>query len=325
MKASSNQRGPATGSNLPRRLAGRLKLKHLELFRAVCEAQTLRKAAEWSHMTQPAATKLIQEMEDMLGVPLFVRDRRGMRPTAYGEVVRRHVAIVLADLGNMAHEIGLFAEGAAGHIRLGIIPSLASELLAASIARMLQAWPQVRFSMREGAATELLAHLARNDLDLTFGRVLDARGAAGLRIVEVYTESFDIVCSARHPLARKRNVAWAQLATGHWALPAAGTPLRELVDNLFTRNAVLRPTAAVESSSFEKTRTIIARTELLGVLPRSIALRGRQDKDIALLKPTLRADIAPISLILRQGIAQPPLVEEFARIVRETAARLKLR
>ncbi|WP_213956653.1 MULTISPECIES: LysR substrate-binding domain-containing protein [unclassified Variovorax] len=306
-------------------LQGRLKLKHLELFRHVCELQTLRKAADTSSMTQPAATKLIQDLEDMLGVQLFERDRRGMKLTQYGVVVRRHIAILQADIGNMTREVEAVADGASGHIRLGILPSLASELLARSVERTIVQWPRVRFSMQEGATTELLASLARNDLDLCFGRVLDATQAKSLRVMNVYTESFAIVCGTASPLARRRKVGWDELARGRWVLPAAGTPLRELTDNLFTRQGVLRPEVAVESSSFEKMRHVIARTSLLGVLPRSIALQGKVARDLMLLGPELSGDFSPISLLFRSEVEQPPLVEHFAEIVRESAAQLKLR
>ena len=73
-------------------LAGRLRFKHLELFQNVVDQHTLRAAAEVSSMSQPAATKLVQELEEMFGVPLFQRGKRGMRPTHYGEVMRRHIA-----------------------------------------------------------------------------------------------------------------------------------------------------------------------------------------------------------------------------------------
>ncbi len=230
---------------------------------------------------------------------------------------------MLADVGHMTQELGLLAQGATGHIRLGIIPSLASELLAVSMARMLERRPQLRFFIMEAAATELLVHLARNDLDLSFGRVLDAEAHGGLRMIDVYDEPFAIVCSATHALARRRKLAWAEMAAGQWVLPASGTPLRELLDHVFTRNGALRPAASVESSSFEKMRYVIARTALLGILPRSIALKGKADGDLVLLH-SLGRDFAPVSLILRRNIAQPPWVEEFARIVRETARDLRL-
>jgi DNA-binding transcriptional LysR family regulator len=307
-----------------RSLLARLRFKHLELFRAVCEHRTLRRAAEASAMTQPAATKLVREMEDMLGVPLFERDRRGMHLTVHGEMLARHVGIVLADLAKLSHDIALSAAGATGQIRLGIIPSLNAELLARAMAQLLRRWPELRFSIKEGAASELLGYLGRNELDLCFGRVLSMQGRAELRVIDVYTEPFAIVCSAGHALARRRAPAWDQLARGHWALPAAGTPLRELIDNLFTSNASPRPIVAVETSDFEKMRFIIARTELFGVLPRSVALRGKADGGLAILKASVGDDFAPVSLILRKGIHQSVQVEEFVRSVGATAAALKL-
>lgn len=309
----------------PRAFNSRLKLKHLDLFRNLCELQTLRKAAEASSMTQPAATKLIQELEAMFGVTLFQRDRRGMRLTQHGAVVRRHIDVLLADIANMRAEVDLFTMGSAGRIRLGIIPSLASALLARSITRSLELRPQVRFTLQQGATTELLASLARNELDVIFGRVLDSQIAAKLRVVDVYTETFSIACAAKHALARRRNPPWTELAKFRWALPAAGTPLRELADGLFTSNRVLRPMVAVESSSFEQMRYLIAQSDLLGVLPRSIALQGHRDQELVLLNPQLGADFAPISLMFRKEFEQPPFIEEFAKLVLETAAELKLK
>jgi DNA-binding transcriptional LysR family regulator len=299
-------------------------MKHLELFRHVCELQTLRKAAEASSMTQPAATKLIQELEGMFGVQLFLRDRRGMKLTQHGGVVRRHIDILLADIANMRAEVDLFSTGATGRIRLGIIPSVASALLAQSIAQTLAARPHVRFMLQEGATTELLASLARNELDLTFGRVLDMQRARSLRVINVYTESFAIVCGPKHSLAKQRHVSWGELARARWALPGEGTPLRDLADNLFTRNRVLRPVVAVESSSFEQMRHMIHGSDLLGVVPRSIAMLGQENKDLVMLKPELGADFAPISLLLRKEFDQPPLIEEFVKVVRDRAVALKL-
>ena len=110
-------------------IKSRLRLKHLEVFRNVCELHTIRKAATASNMTQPAATKLIHELEEMFRVVLFQRNRRGMQLTPHGEILRRHIGIVMADIGNISAELDLFTRGGGGHIRLGILPSLSSALL----------------------------------------------------------------------------------------------------------------------------------------------------------------------------------------------------
>lgn len=239
-------------------------------------------------------------------------------------MVRRHGDILLADIDNMRAEVDMLCAGMTGRIRLGIVPSLAPALLAESIARTLESRPQVRFEIREGATVALLAALNRNDLDMTFGRILDAYQTKGLRVRDVYAESFAIVCAARHTLAGRRNVQWAALAQCRWVMPPAGSPMRQLVDDMFTHNRVLRPDAAVESSSLEQMRHLICHSELLGMVPRSMANLGKASHELAMLKPEVGDDFAPISLISRSHIEQTPLMELFTQRVCETASTMKL-
>lgn len=311
-------------SAVPPVFKSRLRLRHLELFRNVCELHSLRKASDASNMTQPAATKLIQELEDMFGVPLFQRDRRGMRLTQHGELVRRHFDVVMADVGNMCADVNLFASGGRGVVRLGIIPSLSPALLAASINELLTAHPQVHLQLQEAATNDLMQELARNNLDIIFGRILHVQHAENLRVTKVYTESFDIVCAKGHPLASQTTLAWKELAQERWVLPATGTPLREMAENMFTAQGVLRPVVAVASSSFHHMRYLLASGHLVGVLPRSIAVQAEADGDLVRLRPHHRAKFSPISLIARKDLEQPPLIEEFERIVTRVARALNL-
>lgn len=322
--ASSGKHPGDEGGGLPPAFRTRLRMKHLELFRHICELRSLRKASEAASMTQPAATKLVQELEEMFGARLFHRDRLGMRPTESGEMVRRHIGVLLADVSHMVSEVKLFASGGSGLIRLGIIPSLAPRLLAQSINELLAAHPRARFQVREGATDELLNALALNELDIIFGRVLHATPARNLRLSNIYTETFDIVCGRQHPLAHKPSVTWKDLAQEQWVLPASGTPLREMAESMFSAHGVLRPDVAVASSSFQQMRFVIAAGQLLGILPRSLASRGQAEGDLVLLRQVERVKFAPISLILRKDVEQPPLLEEFARVVRGAARSLRL-
>lgn len=305
-------------------LAGRLRFKHLELFQNVVDHHTLRAAAEVSSMSQPAATKLVQELEEMFGVPLFQRGKRGMRPTHYGEVMRRHIAIVLADIDRMRQEIALVAEGGEGHIRLGVLPSLAPGLLTRSVDKMLGAHPKVQFSITEAASTELLASLSRNELDLTFARIMPGEVVEGVRHGTVYVEPFAVVARRGHPLARARRLTWKLLSDATWILPAKDTPMRNFIDEWFGRNAAFRPRVAIECSTLEKVRDLIAGTDMVGVLPRSFLLNGARRKDLAPLKVGLDPNFAPISLVFRQHRELAPVVDAFAKAVRAAAVELGL-
>lgn len=311
-------------ARVPAVFKSRLRLRHLELFRHVYELHSLRKAADACSMTQPAATKLIQELEAMFGVALFERDRRGMRATHHAELIKRHFQVVMADVGNMCATLDLLARGETGIVRLGIIPSLSSSLLARAANELLAEHPNVHLQLAEGATNELMSELVRNNLDLIFGRVLSSGHARNLRVTKVYTESFEVVCAREHPLARQASVTWKELAMERWVLPAQGTPLREMAEHMFTAQGVLRPVVSVASSSFHQMRYVVAAGRLVGVLPRSIARQAEIDGDIARLRPRHRAKFAPISLISRKDFEQPPLIGKFERIVLQAASDLGL-
>lgn len=305
-------------------IRSRLRLKHFEVFRHVCELHTMRKAAAASHMTQPAATKLVQELEDMFQAVLFHRNRRGMQLTQHGEILRRHIGTVMADIGQISAELDRFTRGGGGLIRLGIIPSLSHTLLARCVNVLLADLPGARFAITEGTTDELLQGLAHNQLDVTFGRMLHAGHPANLRVTKVYTEAFDIVCSPRHPLARQSAPKWPDLASATWVLPAVGSPLREITESMFTARGNLRPDVAVASSSFHQMRYVIGSGDLLGVLPHSIAIAGEAEGDIVILRPKQAGKVAPISVIVRDDIELAPGVVAFEKVAVREAKGLGL-
>ena len=315
---------PTARQDGPRVLATRLKVKHLDLFRNVCEQQNLHRAAEASTMTQPAATKLIHEIEDMFGVPLFERGRHGMELTHYGHALQRHVTLLMGDITTMQAEMQLMSEGAVGRVRLGVLPSVSSDLLALAIAKARAEHPGVRFLITEAPASELVASLLRSDLDLTIGRVLALVVARPLRIVDVYDESFVIAARAGHPLARRRSPKLGLLNQEPWVLPAPGTPMRNLIDGLFTRHAALRPSVGVECNSFERMAHLIARMPMLGVFPRGLALQGQARGELSVLQFELGASFAPVSLIFRKHAALPPGIARFEQAVLAAARELQL-
>lgn len=305
-------------------LSSRLRIKHLELFRHTCELQSLRKAAEVCNITQPAATKLIRDFEEMFGGRLFVRDRRGMRLTQQGELIRRQVAIVLGDLANMHAEAQVFSTGGSGRVRVGFVHSLDSALLSTTVAQMVEMLPDVRITLREGASADLMGMLARSELDVVFGRILDATSAKGLKMMDVYRESFAVACAADHPLAKARRIGWHDLVDASWVLPAPGTPLRDLTDQIFIRRNILTPRVCIESTSFVQSSKIIARTRLIGVLPSAVAAAGEKSGELRQLQRDLRSDYAPIKLIRRKDVDPMPAVLQFVDVVQATARALQL-
>ncbi len=311
--------------SLSRLINNRLRLKHMELFEQVCEKRSLRKASDACGITQPAATKLIQELEGIFGTALFHRDRQGMRPTLHGDLVRRHLAVLTADIQNLQSELEVFAAGGAGRVRLGAIPSVASELLARSVIMSLQARPGVQISLREGTTAELLSALRQAEFDLVFSRVMEEPAHPQFHSVVVYDEPFAVVARADHPLANAARIDWRKLSQAQWVLPEAGTPMLDLINGVFAQHSVPRPAPAVECSAPDKVRKLVTHTDLLGVLPQSGACEGEARGELAIICPSLGPNLAPISLVFRKDIEQPPAVLAFAETVHAAARELGLR
>src|SRR5260221_6392447 len=110
-----------TTAALARRLTSRLRARHLVLLSAIYRHRVLRLVAAELNYSQPAVTKTLQELEALIGAPLFQRTRRGLVPTAVAELVVARGQTILADLNRLAGDLVALDDGYSGIIRVGII------------------------------------------------------------------------------------------------------------------------------------------------------------------------------------------------------------
>jgi transcriptional regulator, LysR family len=126
-------------------IRARLKARQLLLLVALAEEGNIHRAAQVLSMTQPAASKLLKDLEDVLEVSLFDRLPRGMRPTWYGETMIRHARMALANLNQAHDEIGALKRGHYGQVGIGAITSPGLSLLPAAVAQVKQEHPACAF------------------------------------------------------------------------------------------------------------------------------------------------------------------------------------
>ena len=126
---------------------------------ALAEEGNIHRAAQVLSMTQPAASKLLKDLEDMMEVPLFERLPRGMRATWYGETMIRHARMALANLNQAHDEIGALKRGHYGQVGIGAITSPGLSLLPAAVALVKQEHPSLRISLDIETSPVLLERL----------------------------------------------------------------------------------------------------------------------------------------------------------------------
>src|SRR5688572_29917361 len=158
----------------------------------------LGRAAEAMNISQPAATKLLQQLEDSLGEKLFERLARGMEPTPYGEILIRYARRVLSDFGSAREEMLALRSGLSGSLRVGSVPGAVPELLAPALVEYHRRHPQVAVSVIVETSDVMQAQLEQGDVDLVLGRLTDGHDEAKYASVPLLGESQVVVVRAAH-------------------------------------------------------------------------------------------------------------------------------
>lgn len=301
-------------------LKSRLKLRQLHLLVSLDELRNLHRAAERLHLTQPAATRSLGEIERALGVKLFERTAQGMMPTATGTALVQGAREVLGVLARAGEELAAIQSGTSGRVQVGVLAAAAPVLLPRAIARFKAEFPEVTVAVQEGTLALLLPMLREGDLDLVVGRLSGEVVAFGMALESLHPEPMRVVVRAGHPLLRRRRPTLRQLATEGWVWPARGTPYRLRLEAAFHRAGAQPPRRLVESASVLVNASLLQETDFLGVMPQDVAERFERLGALATLNVELPEPTGPIGLIMRPGQAMTPPTREFAAMLGRVAA-----
>lgn len=304
-----------------RLLDGRLKLRHLVLATAIADAGSLARAAEQLRITQPVVTRGLQDLESVLGVPLFERSAQGAVATVYGVAFVEHARGVLAQIRQAGRTLNEIASADAGTVTVGTHLAGSNVLLPLAIARMKNAHPGVTVVVRESTPDALESSLLLGDIDLTVGRLTPADPR--IEQVRLYVEPIVLVVRADHPVLHGRVPSFATLAALPWIVPVSGTALRRELEQLFAAHGLPWPSNRVECTSALTLRRLILDGDCVAALPELVA---RHDDDLAVIAP-VDLDLArltrPVGVSRVRERWDPPAVAAFTDHLRAVAAELR--
>ncbi len=252
-------------------LDGRLKIRHLVLALAVAEHGGFARAARHLDITQPVVTRGIKEIEEVLGVDLFVRGAARAVPTLFAEVFLEHARGVvrhLKEAGRLASEA---SEGAVGTVTVASHLVGSNVLLPRAIILLKREWPRIRVVVRAGTPESLSGKLALGEVDLVVGRKGQLHPEMPVRHVDLYEEPFRIVARRGHPALSLDEPTLARLLGFPWVLPVAGTSLRTELEDLFRRSSGTLPAEQIECAVSTTVQAILEETDYLAVMPETIA------------------------------------------------------
>jgi DNA-binding transcriptional LysR family regulator len=303
-------------------LKARLKTRQLLLLVALDDYRNIHRAAEELHMTQPAASKQVKDLEEMLDVKLFERLPRGMEPTIYGETMIRHARMALTSLALAHDDIVTLKAGLTGQVEVGVIMTPAMALLPRAIAQVKREAPRLRIGVQLETSNLLLDKLQRGTLDFMIGRIIETSDASGLVYEELTEEPACAVVRPGHPLLARAALALADIAPLPWILPPHGSILRYRFDMMFRRAGLEPPADVVETTAMLAITALLQQTDALHVLPREVAQYYASLDVMRILPIELPCKMDAFGIIRQRDHLLSPGADMLLRAVRTVAAEM---
>ncbi|CAN7639026.1 LysR substrate-binding domain-containing protein [Phenylobacterium sp. LjRoot225] len=249
----------------------RYDLTDLRLFCDVVEAGTITGGAARSALALAAASTRIRGMEDQLGAPLLIRSRQGVTPTPAGRTLLKHARTILAQSGRMREDLGAYAGGLSGEVRLLANTNALAEFLPEALSSFLARHPHVSVDLEERLSDEIVGLIAEGVGDV--GIVAGTVDMGALETFPFRSDRFVVVTSADHPLAGRPSVAFSEVLAHDFVGLERSSSLHRFLAGKAAREG--RPfRLRVQLRSFDGVCRLVECGVGIGVVPQTTAARA---------------------------------------------------
>ncbi|MDR6634669.1 LysR family pca operon transcriptional activator [Phyllobacterium sp. 1468] len=297
----------------------RIKFRHLQTFLEVARQKSVMKAAAILHISQPAVTKTIREMESELGVAVFERDGRGIRITRYGEVFLRHAGAAITALRQGIDSVSNERSGEGVPIRIGALPTVSTRVMPHAISLFLQEETQSRIKIVTGENAVLLEQLRLGDLDLVVGRLAAPEKMTGFSFEHLYSEQVVFAVSANHPLLSSQEDIFSLLAEFPILMPTRASIIRPFVDRFLIANGVAALPTHIETVSDAFGRAFVRSSNAVWIISSGVVADDVDDGSLALLPLDTSETRGPVGLTMRADMTPSLPLMILMQTIREAA------
>lgn len=263
-------------------------MRRLSHALALAEHRNFARAAAALHITQPALSRSIHSLEDGLGVRLFDRSPRDIKPTAFGELVLRHARGLELSARDLEYELHLAKGMEIGKLNVGAGPYGAASIVGVPIGQMSKLYPKLRSKVLIAPWQELPTRIRAREVDLVVSDVSELWGQDDLEITPLTRHPGFVVCRPDHPLTRQKNVTLEQV----FRFPLAGPNLpQNAVEKVLqqmpiaardhvARNGLLSLTC--DSSSVLK--AILTESDAISILSLFMVIKELKNGELAIIR-----------------------------------------
>ena len=301
----------------------RVRLRDLETLVAVVQAGGMRKASLTLHLSQPAVSKAVAELEDALGVRLLERGRRGVEPTLFGDALVHRSRALIDDLQSALRELAYLADPAAGEVKLGAMETLQAGLVGATIQAQLKASPRMRFVLESGQSPDLIEYFLRQrKVDLVVARPYTLPLPPDVQGEPLFRDKLLVAVGPEHRFARRRRLALAELQDETWILSRNEVLPSGPVGQAFAEAGLAMPQRLIGSGSLNMRQNLLASDGFVTCVPHSLMPFGQARNHFKVLPVTLPLWRTPTMVLTLRGRTLNPAAQAFLTTLRRLAAPL---
>jgi DNA-binding transcriptional LysR family regulator len=294
----------------------------MALLMAIDETRNLHQAAQATHMSQPAASKMLKDMEELFGVALFERLPRGMRPTVYGETLVRHVRMALDNLAQGQSAMSALQAGLSGQVNLGVILTPSMTLVPQAIAATKAEAPHLSIGVEVATSDVLVEQLKRGRLDFLIARIPAQEEDLKLVYEDLSEEPECAVVRIGHPMLQRSSLTLQDLVANVWILSPRGSILRHQFDMLFRRHGLAAPGNVIETTAMSVIKALLQQTDFLHLMPVEVARYYVASGELAILPVELPCNMDSYGLIMRSDHVLSPGANLLLGHIRRVASSL---
>ncbi|PLC55501.1 LysR family transcriptional regulator [Pollutimonas nitritireducens] len=256
-----------------------------------------------SSLTQPGASKALQEIEAIFGVPLFVRSSRGLVANEMGRCAIRYARLMQTDLAHLRGEMEDILQGQGGRLNVGVIMG-AVPLLTEELTRLLAQYPDVAVEIVEDTSARLLHLLDRGRLDVAICRRSVSAQPQLYDSIDIHHETLAVVSSIDHPMAGRGHLELVDLNASRWVVYSANMPMRRLLEREFYEAGLRFPHRLFETTSAFATLALLRRQpDIVALLALDVAEFFASMGVMRILPLELKSRSEPYQLVTRRGAA----------------------
>lgn len=297
-----------------------MNIRFLRYFVACVENRTMHAAAQAVHISQPALSKAIVELETDLGVALFDRLPRGVVPTPYGDTLFRYAKMIDSQLRRAVAEIDAMRGMTRGTIVVGVIPTMCA-VVGEAASSVIAQHPGLNLKLRVAFSSELVSALLEGELDTALLLLPGDKPPPGLAFEPLVEAGPVVVVRKDHPLASRPQPSLQELAEYPWLIPDYPLSHKESIHKIYIDAGLPPPTAAISVSTAVFFDSLISQTDLVSVIPSTLINTGNRSR-LSVLRTDFRFPPERVGLAFREQTTLLPGARVVIDLIRSRCAEL---